>query len=339
MKSLTRVAARLRCRMVPFSQPPSRLFALTAAACLAAASPGDAWAFPDKQVRLVVPFPPGGATDTLARLMAEKLSERWKQPVVVDNRPGGNTAIGTDMVAKAAPDGHTLGIVTTSHIINPLLTSKLPYDTLKDLTGVMVLTRFHMALYAHPSLPANTPQELMALARKDPGKVSYGSATTASYLGMERLNLMAATRMQYIPYKGSAQAQIDLIAGHIQLAIDPILESTLHHVKNGKLKIIGTLGAQRAELTPDVPVFAEAVPGYDFSGHFGLVTRGGTPPALIRRIRDDFVSVMKLPEVKERIRIIGQESVASTPEEYDALIRSEVKTWEPVVKATGATID
>lgn len=301
--------------------------------------PGKAWAFPDKQVRLVVPFPPGGTTDTLAHLMAEKLSERWKQPVVVDNRPGGDTAIGTDIMAKAAPDGHTLGIVTTSHIINPLLTSKLPYDTLKDVTGVMVLTRFHMALYAHPSLPANTPQELMALARKDPGKVSYGSATTASYLGMERLNLMAGTRMQYIPYKGSAQAQIDLIAGHIQLAIDPILESTLHHAKNGKLKIIGTLGAQRAELTPSVPVFAEAVPGYDFSGHFGLVTRGGTPPALIRRIRDDFVSVMKLPEVMERIRIIGQESVASTPEEYNALIRSEVKAWEPVVKATGATID
>ena len=317
-----------------------RMLGIAAAVlCLAAAVPAPALAFPDKQVRLIVPFPPGGATDTLARLMAEKLAERWKQPVVVDNRPGGNTAIGTDLVAKAAPDGHTLGIVTVSHIINPLLTSKLPYDTLKDLTGIMLLTRFHMALYAHPSLPANTPQELMALAKKDPGKIGYGSATTASYLGMERLNLMAGTRMQYIPYKGSAQAQIDLLAGHIQLAIDPILESTLHHAKNGKLKIIGTLGAQRSELTPDVPVFADAVPGFDFSGHFGLVTRGGTPPALVRSIRDDFAAVMKLPEVTERIRIIGQESIASTPQEYDSLISSEMKTWEPVVKATGATLD
>jgi tripartite-type tricarboxylate transporter receptor subunit TctC len=318
--------------------PAIRLLA-AAAACLAVALPATSWAFPDRQVRLIVPFPPGGATDTLARLMAEKLSAQWKQPVVVDNRPGGNTAIGTDLVAKAAPDGHTLGIVTTSHIINPLLTSKLPYDTLRDLTGVMVLTRFHMALYAHPSLPANTPQELIALARKEPGKVSYGSATTASYLGMERLNLMAGTKMQYIPYKGSAQAQIDLLAGHIQLAIDPILESTLHHARNGKLKIIGTLGTQRSALTPDIPVFADAVGGFDFSGHFGLVTRNGTPPGLVRRIRDDFANVMKLPEVTERIRIIGQESVASTPEEYDALIRSEIKVWEPVVKATGATID
>jgi tripartite-type tricarboxylate transporter receptor subunit TctC len=156
---------------------------------------------------------------------------------------------------------------------------------------------------------------------------------------MERLNLMAGTRMQYIPYKGSAQAQIDLLAGHIQLAIDPILESTLHHVKNGKLKIIGTLGAQRAELTPDVPVFADAVAGHDFSGHFGLVTRGGTPPALVGRIRDDFVAVMKLPEVTERIRTVGQESVASTPDEYNALIRDEMKAWEPVVRKTGATLE
>ena len=312
---------------------------LTTLVVSAAMPAGPAMAFPDKPVRLVVPFPPGGATDTVARLMAEKLAERWKQPVVVDNRPGGNTAIGTDLVAKAAPDGHTLGIVTVSHIINPLLTSKLPYDTQKDLTGVMLLTRFHMALYAHPSLPANTPQELMDLARKEAGKLSYGSATTASYLGMERLNLMAGTRMQYIPYKGSAQAQIDLLAGHIQLAIDPILESTLHHVKNGKLKIIGTLGAQRAELTPEIPVFADAVPGHDFSGHFGLVTRGGTRPDLVGRIRDDFAAVMKLPEVQERIRMVGQESVASTPEEYNALIRDEMKAWEPVVRKTGATLE
>ena len=318
----------------------TRFLAITAAVvAMACALPVAAQAFPDKAVRLIVPFPPGGATDTLARLMAEKLSERWKQPVVIDNRPGGNTAIGTDLVAKSAPDGHTLGIVTVSHIINPLLTSKLPYDTSKDLAPVMLLTRFHMALYAHPSFPANTPKELMDLAKRDPGKVAYGSATTASYLGMERLNLMAGARMQYIPYKGSAQAQIDLLAGHIQLAIDPILESTLHHAKNGKLKIIGTLGAQRSELTPDIPVLADAVPGYDFSGHFGLVTRGGTPPERVRRIRDDFVAVMKLPEVTERIRIIGQEMIGSTPDEYEALIRSEVKAWEPVVKATGASID
>jgi len=309
-------------------------FALAAAAASAMAQ-----TFPDKPVRLVVPFPPGGATDALARLMADKLAERWKQPVVIENKPGANTVLGTDVVAKSAPDGHVLGIVTGSHVINPMLSSKLPYDTLKDLTGVMQLTRFHMALYAHPSFPANTPAELMAMAKRDPGKVAYASATTQSYLGMELLNMMAGTKMQYVPYKGSAQATTDLMGGHTMLMIDPVLLSTLEHVKSGKLKLIGTLGSKPSELTPGVPVFASAVPGYDFSGAFGLVARGGTPPQLVKRIRDEFVAVMKLPEVAERIRAIGQEAVGSTPEEYNAYIGAETKKWEPVVKATGAKLD
>jgi tripartite-type tricarboxylate transporter receptor subunit TctC len=306
---------------------------------LAAALPAAAQVFPDKPVRVIVPFPPGGATDALARLMAEKLAERWKQPVTVENRPGANTVLGTDVVAKSAPDGHVLGIVTGSHAINPLLSSKLPYDTQKDLTGVMQLTRFHMALYAHPSFAANTPAELVALAKQDPGKVAYGSATTQSYLGMELLGMMAGAKLQYVPYKGSAQATTDLLGGHTLLMIDPVTQTVLDHVKAGKLKLIGTMGARPAELTPGAPVFASAVPGYDFSGVFGLVARGGTPPALVRRIRDEFAAVMALPDVAERIRSIGQETVASTPDEYNAYVLAEVKKWEPVVKATGAKID
>jgi tripartite-type tricarboxylate transporter receptor subunit TctC len=298
-----------------------------------------AQSFPTKLVRVVVPFPPGGATDALARLMAEKLSERWKQPVVVENKPGANTTLGTDVVAKSPPDGHTVGIVTGSHIINPLLTSKLPYDTLKDLTGVMLLTRFQMALYAHPSFPANNPAELIELARKEPGRISYGSATTQSYLGMELLNSMAGTRMQYVAYKGSAQALTDVLGGHIPLMIDPVLQSTLDHAKQGKMKIIATMGAQPSELTPGVPIMAAAVPGYEFSAAFGLVARGGTPPELVRRIRDDFAAVLKLPDVAERVKAIGQESVGSTPEEYDAYIQAEIRKWEPVVKSTGAKLN
>lgn len=294
-------------------------------------------AYPTKQVRLVIPFPPGGATDALARLMADKLGERWKQPVVVDNRPGANTTLGTDVVAKSPPDGYTLGIVAGSHIINPLLTNKLPYDTLKDLTGVMALTRFHMALYANPSLGASTPAELIALAKKE--KVSYASATTQSYLGMELLGSMAGVKFEYVPYKGSIQATTDLIGGHVKLMIDPILPVTLEHVKTGKMKLIATLGAKPSELTPDVPTFGAVVPGYEFSGTFGLVARNGTPPELLKHIRDDFAAVMKLPEVAERIRSIGQEAWASTPEEYNAYILSEMKKWEPVIKATGAKLD
>lgn len=301
-------------------------------------SPAVAQSFqPTRPVRLVVPFPPGGATDALARLMGEKLGERWKQAVVIENRPGANTTLGTDVVAKSAPDGHTLGIVTGSHAINPLLSDKLPYDTLKDLTGVMALTRFHMALYAHPSLPASTPSELIALAQRE--KVAYASATTQSYLGMELLASKAGAKFEYVPYKGSAQATTDLIGGHVKLMIDPVLPTTLENVKTGKMKLIGTLGAAPSELTPGVPTFASVVKGYDYSGVFGLVARGGTPPEVLRRIRDDFAAVMKLPEVAERIRSIGQETIASTPDEYNAYIAAEMKTWQPVIKATGAKLD
>jgi len=294
--------------------------------------------YPNKTVRLVVPFPPGGATDALARLIAEKLSEKWKQPVVVDNKPGGNTAIGTDVVAKSAPDGHVVGMVTGSHVTNPLLGAKLPYDTLKDLTGVMMLTRFHMGIYAHPSLPANTPAELIELAKQKP-PLAYASATTQSYLGMSLLNMMTKTSMEYVAYKGSAQAINDVLGGHIKLMIDPVLHSTLQHVQSGKLKLIGTLSNRPADLTPNTPAFGKWVPGYDFSGVFGLVARRGTPPALVRQIRNDIATVMQLPEVAERIRSIGQESIASTPEEYNQYILDEMKKWAPVVQATGAKLD
>jgi len=294
--------------------------------------------FPSKTVRLVVPFPPGGATDALARLMAEKLSDKWKQPVIVDNKPGANTAIGTDVVAKSAPDGHVVGIVTGSHVTNPLLGAKLPYDTLKDLTGVMMLTRFHMGIYAHPSLPANTPAELIELAKQKP-PLAYAAATTQSYLGMSLLTTMTKSPMEYVAYKGSAQAINDVLGGHIKLMIDPVLHSTLQHVQSGKLKLIGTLSTKPADLTPNTPAFGRLVPGYDFSGVFGLVARAGTPPALVRQIRQDFASVMQQPEVAERIRSIGQETIASTPEEYNAYILEEMKKWAPVVQATGAKMD
>jgi tripartite-type tricarboxylate transporter receptor subunit TctC len=325
--------------MTPNIPRRSLLAVATLAAALLPLAAGAQEAFPSRTVRIVVPFPPGGATDALARQIAEKLSQQWKQPVVVENKPGANTMLGTDVVAKAPPDGHTLGIVTGSHVINPLLTSKMPYDTLKDLTGVMLLTSFQMALYAHPSFPANNPAELVALAKKDPGKVSYGSATTQSYLGMEMLNARAGMKMQYVPYKGSAQALTDVIGGHTPLMIDPVLQSTVDHSKTGKLKIIALLGSQPSALTPGVPLMSTAVPGYDYSGAFGLVARAGTPPALIRRIRDDFANVLKQPDVAARVRDIGQETIASTPEEYNAYILAEMKKWEPIIKATGAKLD
>lgn len=310
----------------------------TAAAPLAAAVAAQV-DYPQRTVSLVVPFPPGGATDTLARLIAEKLSAKWGQTVIVENKPGGNTMVGTDYVAKAKPDGHVVGVVTGSHIINPLLTKKVPYDTEKDLTGVMLLTGFPMAIYAHPDFPASTPAEFVEYVRKSATKVPYGSATTQSYLAMELLNQMMGTSMEYVPYKGSAQAQSDLIGGHVPVVIDPVLLSTLEHVKTGRMKIIGTLGAQRSSLTPDVPVLADAVPGYDFSGAFGLVTQAGTPPEVVAKIRDGFAEVLAMPEVAERARSIGQEVLASTPEQYQAYIATETAKWKPIIAATGASLD
>ena len=300
-----------------------------------------AWAqnFPSKPVRWIVPFPPGGATDALARPIADRLSTRWNVPVVIENKPGANTAIGTDTVAKSAPDGHVLGMVTLSHIMNPLLGANLPYDTLKDLVGVTQMTELHMALYAPRDFPANTPAELVALAKKQSGKLQYGSATTASYLGMEMMNMMAGIKMEYIPYKGSAPAITDTMAGRLQLIIDPVLNSTLALVKDGRLKIIGTMGTRRAGLTPDTPLIGDAIPGFVFSSNFGLVIQGATAPDLLRRINDDIVTVIRLPEISARIRELGQEPSATSAEEYNAFIRNEMKRWEPVVKATGAKID
>lgn len=295
--------------------------------------------YPQRTVSLVVPFPPGGATDALARLMAEKLSQKWGQTVLVENKPGGNTMVGTDFVAKSAPDGHVVGMVTGSHVINPLLTKNMPYDTARDLAPVMLLTGFPMAVYANPNFPANTPAEFVEYVRNSKEKIPYGSATTQSYLAMELLNQMMGTQMEYVPYKGSAQAQADLIGGHIPVAIDPVLLGTLEQVKAGRMKIIGTLGSEPAEITPGVPTFGAAVPGYDFSGAFGLITRAGTPPEVIATIRDGFAEVLAMPDVAERARTIGQEVLASTSKEYADYLGVETAKWQPIIAATGATLD
>jgi tripartite-type tricarboxylate transporter receptor subunit TctC len=312
---------------------------LSTALFVLCAFPAQAQNFPSKTVRWIVPFPPGGATDALARPVTDRLSAMWKVPVVIENKPGANTAIGTDTVAKSAPDGHVLGMVTLSHFMNPVLGAKLPYDTLKDLVGVTQLTELHMAIYAAKDLPANTPAELIELAKKQPGKLQYGSATTAAYLGMELLNMMAGTKMEYIPYKGSAPAITDTVAGRIQLIIDPVLNSTLGLVKDGRLKIIGTLGSRRAGLTPDAPLFGDTVPGFVFSSNFGLIAQGATPPDVLRRINNDVVAVVRHPEIAARIRELGQEPLGSSMEQYNAYIRNEMQRWAPVVKATGAKLD
>jgi tripartite-type tricarboxylate transporter receptor subunit TctC len=317
------------------------LAAFAAAVCGLAPTASHAQAFPAKPVRLIVPFPPGGPTDTFARLLAARLQEAWKQPVVVESKPGAGTVVGTDFIAKSAPDGHTLGMVTMAHVINPSLRRNLPYDTLKDLTGVTQLSLLHLLVAAHPSLEANTPAELIALAKKRPGKITYGTAGagTSSHLGAELLNSMAGVQFVHVAYKGSAPAQNDLLGGRIDFIVDPIQPALTQHAKAGKIKNIGLMGAARTPLAPEIPVFAEVVPGFDAVGMFGLVVAGGTPREVVQRIFTDVAAVIRTPELNERMLQFGMDPVASTPEQFDAFVRREMAKWAPVVKATGATAD
>ncbi len=297
--------------------------------------------FPSKPVRLVVPFPPGGPTDAFARLLASRLQETWKQPVIVESKPGAGTVVGTDFIAKSAPDGHTLGMVTMAHVINPSLRRNMPYDTLKDLSGVTQLSVLHLLVAAHPTLEANTPAELIALAKKRPGKITYGTAGagTSSHLGTELLNSMAGIQLVHVPYKGSAPAQNDLLGGRIDLIVDPIQPALTQHAKAGKIKTIGLMGAARTPLAPGIPVFAENVPGFDAVGMFGLIAAGGTPRELVNRIYADVAAAVRTPDLNERMLQFGMDPVASTPEQFDAFVRREIEKWAPVVKSTGATAD
>jgi tripartite-type tricarboxylate transporter receptor subunit TctC len=317
------------------------LAAMTAALCVLAPAVSFAQAFPGKPIRLVVPFPPGGPTDAFARLLANRLQDVWKQPVVVESKPGAGTVVGTDFIAKSAPDGHTLGMVTMAHVINPSLRKNLPYDTLKDIAGVTQLSLLHLLVAARPSLDANTPAELIALARKHPGKITYGTAGagTSSHLGAELLNSMAGVRFVHVPYKGSAPAQNDLLGGRIDFIVDPLQPALTQYAKAGRIKNIGLMSAARTPLAPDIPVFAEVVPGFDAVGMFGLIVAGGTPREVVQRIYTDVAAVIRTPDLNERMLQFGMDPVASTPEEFDAFVRREMAKWAPMVKATGATAD
>ena len=307
----------------------------------AIAAQSHAQTFPVRQVRLIVPFPPGGPTDAFARVLANRLQEAWKQSVIVESKPGAGTVVGTDFVAKSAPDGHTLGMVTMAHVINPSLRPNLPYDTLRDLAGVTQLSVLHLLVAAHPSLEANTPAELIALAKKRPGRITYGTAGagTSSHLGAELLNAMAGIQLVHIPYKGSAPAQNDLLGGRIDLIVDPIQPALTQYAKAGRIKNIGLMGAARTPLAPEIPVFAEVVPGFDAVGMFGLVTTGGTPRELVRRLQADIAAAIRSPDLHERMLQFGMDPVGSTPEQFDAFVRREIDKWAPVVKSTGATAD
>ena len=305
--------------------------------CLAVSLPSSAQQFPVKPVRLIVPFPPGGATDIVGRLVAGKMQEVWRQSVIVENKPGAGTVVGTDAVAKAPPDGYTLGVVVTAHVINPSLRSNLPYDTLKDLAAVTQVSLQQLVIAAHPAVPANNIAELIALAKRNPGKLSYATpgSGTAMHLSIEMLKTSAGIDLVHVPYKGGAPAQQDVIGGRVPILLD-VLYAVTPLIDAGKIKVIALLGPERVS---KYPVVAETVPGVSAVSLVGIVAPSGLKEELLRKISSDIAGAVKSSDLTERMKQLGMEPVGSTPQEFDALIRAEMEKWGRVVKASGAKAD
>ncbi|MDB5750968.1 MAG: tripartite tricarboxylate transporter substrate binding protein [Ramlibacter sp.] len=312
--------------------------AVALAPTFAAAQAVDAW--PDKPVKLIVPFTAGGPTDTVARLIAIGLQAAWKQPVVVDYKPGAGTMLGTGIVAKSPADGYTLGMAITALTINPSLQPNLSYDTRKDLVGVSQVAQAHFGLFAHPSQPFNTMAELIAYAKKNPTALSFATpgAGTGTHLAGEMLSHMAGIRMVHVPYKGSAPAQQDVIGGRVPLLFD-VLFSSMPFVKDSRMKLIALSSPKRALSNPEVPLIAETVPGFSAVSVIGIIAPAGLPPALLHKISADIGQVVRSAEVTARMQQLGMEPVGSTAEQYTAQIRQDIDKWAAIVKTAGIKID
>ncbi|MBI1736420.1 MAG: tripartite tricarboxylate transporter substrate binding protein [Candidatus Rokubacteria bacterium] len=308
---------------------------------LAFAAPVFAQTYPAKPVRLIVPFAPGGSNDIMARLVGQKLGERLGQPFVVDNRPGASGIIGTDAAAKAAPDGYTVLMMSLTLAVNPSLYAKLPYDTEKDLLPVSLVASAPLMLVVNPSIPARTLPEFLAYARANPDKLNFGSggAGTTPHLAGEMVKSMAGLKVTHVPYKGGGPALADLVGGQIQFMLENI-PSTLPFVKGGRLRALAVTGAKRSPLVPDLPTLDEAgLKGFEIVGWNGLFVPAGTPPPLVAKLHTETVKVLALPDVKERLATLGADGVGSSPEEFTAFVRAELRKWAKVVKEAGIKLE
>jgi len=293
--------------------------------------------FPVKPGRVVVAYPPGGPTDILGRLVAQKLSEGTGQPFIVDNRPGAAGMIGADLVVKSPPDGYTLLVVPATHAVNPSLYPKMPYDTVRDLTHVSLIAETPFILVVHPSLPVKNVSELAALARKQPGQLNYGAASLGGlpHLAGELFNLMNNVKMIAIPYKGGAPATVDLLAGHVPIMFNSMLAS-IPHVRAGKLRALGVTTIKRSSAVPEVPTIAEqGMAGFAVSGWYGVLAAAGLPADVLARLNLEIGRGMRDPAVIKRLASEGVDAVTSTPDEFAARVRSEIEKWGKVVRASG----
>lgn len=297
--------------------------------------------YPSRPIRLIVPYAAGGNADIVGRLVGQRLGENLGQQVVIDNRGGANSIIGTAAAAKAPPDGYTILLVAPAIATNPSMVRELPYDTLRDLAPISLVGSTPIILVAHPSVPARTLKELIALAKAGPGQMNYASSGHGSpaNLAGALMNMMAGISLVHVTYKGTAQATNDVIAGHMHLAF-PSMTSVLPHVKAGKLKAIGMTGLKRSQLAPDIPTVAEGgLPGYQASIWNGILAPAATPKPIIAKLHADIASVLGSPETRNRFTSLGADVESSSPEEFRAFIESEMKKWARVIKESGIRVE
>lgn len=340
---MTRVLADRR----PVDTPARRArwrAGLLAACALSIGTPALAQSWPDRPVRLVVPFPPGGINDLVARISGQRLSEQIQQPVIIDNRVGAGGTLGLGIAARANPDGYTLAFGATSTVaVSPALYRDLPYDPLRAFAPIAGLATVPSVVLVNPTLAATSLKDLIALARARPGALNYASAGagTSQHMGAELLKTMARIDMVHVPYKGGAAAIADLIGGQVQVQIEP-LPTALPHVRSGKVRALAVTSPQRLAVLADLPTVAEAasLPGYDLMIWFGLLAPAGTPAPVVRRLADEVGRMLSAPEVRERFAQQGADPMPrQSPEQFGAFIEKEIRRWAEVVKRSGARVD
>lgn len=297
--------------------------------------------YPNRAIRLVLPFPPGGATDIMARKIGQKMSQAWGQQVVIDNRAGAGGNIATELVARAVPDGYTLLFAASAQLaVNPSLYSKVPFDSVKDFAPVSLAGSVPNILVAHPSLGVKNLRELIALAKARPGQLNYATAGSGStaHLSAELLNMETGIDIVHVPYRGAAPGVTDVLSGQVPLMMVS-MPSVLGHVKTGKLRALGMTAAKRSEAAPDVPTFSETIPKFESSAWYGMLAPAGTPPDVVDRLSDEVRAILRQPDVKEVLGAQGIEIIASTPAEFGAYIKTELAKWAAVVRKSGAKVD
>ena len=294
----------------------------------------DAQSYPAKAVRMIVPVAPGGSVDTVGRIVAQKMAENMGQQVVVDNRPGASTNIGIELAARAPADGYTILTVSITLVVNPSLFAKLPFDVVRDFAPVSLIAAAPFVLVVHPSVPARSVMELIALAKKQPGKLNYpsGGKGTNSHIGVELFKNLTGTRIVHVPYRGGGPALMAVLGGEMDLGFIGIV-AVVPHVKAGKLRALGITGMKRSSVLPELPTVAQAgVPGYEFAPWYGVLAPAGTPVAIINALNDHIVKTMRAPDLAERFASEGADIVASSPGQFASAIKADLARWAKVVK-------